>query len=318
MNLNTFCSMRGKREVLNEQTQYHIARNCWHIFNWKGWACLAITTCHIKRIILFPHAYFYPIWERSAVSFVSRENWLPKVPPKGCIRWVQRCMTFRFYQNCRVNVTGDIFQELNLSNIPEPGVNILPTPPQQWYNIRQNVIRPQNMRPMLNRPPPMPPMIMPNPFMQVFNGSPNVPQSLNSPHLMPSFSQVRPQQRHQSGAGSGSKNWRTESNKSENRKNAPFVPLQAQKQHRNPNPRHSTGTTNSANSSHHGQQRNAPLGTNDATFKVWFIRCTYILLFNMLNEWRKCRLKMIITEPSLTQQSYHYRQNCKLQKGSIS
>ncbi|XP_012251889.2 5'-3' exoribonuclease 1 isoform X2 [Athalia rosae] len=144
------------------------------------------------------------------------------------------------------------YTELNLNTVPEPGVNILPTPPHQWYSTpRHNAIRPsQNVRPIINGPPPMPPMIVENPFLKVFGGSPNVPQNQNNSRVMQNFSQVRNQPQHpvpNNGAGS-SKNWRTENtNKSEQKRSAPFVPLQAQKQHRNTNTKHSTGSTHSAN-----------------------------------------------------------------------
>ncbi|XP_046595171.1 5'-3' exoribonuclease 1 isoform X1 [Neodiprion lecontei] len=157
------------------------------------------------------------------------------------------------------------YTELDLNNIPDPGVNILPTPPQQWYNTRHRAIHPQNIRPIINGPPPMPPMMVPNPFMSVFNGSSNVPQSPNNSSLLPTFSQTRPQQRPHPGTGNSSKNWRTENNKSEQRKTAAFVPLQAQKQHRSANPRNITGTANLIDNLHRKQQERKETETNEET-----------------------------------------------------
>ncbi|XP_015607830.1 5'-3' exoribonuclease 1 isoform X2 [Cephus cinctus] len=125
-----------------------------------------------------------------------------------------------------------VITELELDKFPKPNMNILAAPPRQWYtNSRPMSVRPPNVRPMVSPyGSPQIPANAQNPFMPGFTWNPKMLQ--NPGYLpMPPHPQTRPQQRPPHPAPSSpssSMNWRSES-KQEQKKIAPFVPLQAQK-----------------------------------------------------------------------------------------
>ncbi|XP_043280589.1 5'-3' exoribonuclease 1 [Venturia canescens] len=159
---------------------------------------------------------------------------------------------FRASSEAAENAAEIVCKDLHLDKASKPGLSILGAPPPMWLNPLQNDLSqtPHNARPPPMMPPRSPQVFpnMHNPPMHMQQWNPRMPRAPAFPQVPhPNINQNRPppaQNSTQAMPNPAEIARNVNKPESKNKKNTPFVPLQAQKKSTNPKPKQTSRNSN--------------------------------------------------------------------------